>query len=247
MENKFVFLTPAFNCENDIKKTLFSMLAQSYENWRAIFIDDVSDDDTGQVVVDISKKLGLGDRIKVVRREDKFGETKNTLEEIKNIDDNEIVCRLDGGDWLTENDTLTYLNEIYKQYKPGVLWTNHRWAYTPTNISGPLNLQPNQTVYEHPWVSSHLKTFKASNLKRVPKYNFFDENGEWITIACDQTVFLPMMHMCALRNEPLIHFPLVCYHYSIDLQKPNLYHNERSYNQRDMALWVRERGFLSEK
>lgn len=245
MTTKFVFLTPAFNCEKEIKNTLFSMISQSYENWRAVFIDDVSDDNTGQVVRDIAKSLHLGDKVQVVRREEKFGETKNTLTEIDSIDDNEVVCRLDGGDWLTENDTLFYLDNIYRNHNPSVLWTNHRWAYTMRNISGPLALQKNQSVYEHPWVSSHLKTFRASKLKRVPKSNFFDENGEWIMIACDQTVFLPMMHMCIENKEQLVHLPLVCYHYSIDLQKPNLYHNERSYNQRDMALWVRKRGFLS--
>ena len=244
MSTKFVFLTPAFNCQEDIKKTLFSMLSQSYDNWRAIFIDDVSDDDTSQKISDISNRLDLGERIKIVRREEKFGETKNTLTELENIEDDEIVCRLDGGDWLTENDTLFFLNEIYKTYNPSVLWTKHRWAYTEQNISGPLVLKENQTVYQHPWVSSHLKTFQADKLKRVPKANFFDEENKWITIACDQTVFLPMIHMSVLNKENIIYFPLTCYHYNIDLQKPNLYHNERSYRQRDMALWVRERGFL---
>jgi hypothetical protein len=139
---------------------------------------------------------------------------------------------------------LYYLNEVYKKYEPSVLWTNHRWAFSNHNISGPVTLNPGQTVYQHPWVSSHLKTFRANKLKRVPKKNFFDEKEAWIKIACDQTIFLPMMHMSILESEPLIHFPITCYHYSIDLQKPNLFHNERSYNQRDMALWVRERGFL---
>ena len=244
MDTRFVFLTPAFNCKDDIQKTLFSMLSQSYQNWRAVFVDDVSNDDTGEEVLRISNQLSLGDKVKVVRREEKFGETKNTLTELESIEDQEVVCRLDGGDWLTENDTLYYLNEVYKKYEPSVLWTNHRWAFSNHNISGPVTLNPGQTVYQHPWVSSHLKTFRANKLKRVPKKNFFDEKEAWIKIACDQTIFLPMMHMSILESEPLIHFPITCYHYSIDLQKPNLFHNERSYNQRDMALWVRERGFL---
>jgi glycosyltransferase involved in cell wall biosynthesis len=244
LDTRFVFLTPAFNCKDDIQKTLFSMLSQSYQNWRAVFVDDVSNDDTGEEVLRISNQLSLGDKVKVVRREEKFGETKNTLTELESIEDQEVVCRLDGGDWLTENDTLYYLNEVYKKYEPSVLWTNHRWAFSNHNISGPVTLNPGQTVYQHPWVSSHLKTFRANKLKRVPKKNFFDEKEAWIKIACDQTIFLPMMHMSILESEPLIHFPITCYHYSIDLQKPNLFHNERSYNQRDMALWVRERGFL---
>ena len=37
---KFVFLVPAYNCKDTINRTLFSMFAQSYDNWRAIIIDD---------------------------------------------------------------------------------------------------------------------------------------------------------------------------------------------------------------
>ena len=222
MKTKFVFLTPAFNCE----------------------IDDVSTDNTGKVVKDIASSLDLEQKIKVVRREEKHGETKNTIVELENIQDDEVIVRLDGGDWLTENDTLHFLDEVYRAHNPGVVWTKHRWAFTGRNISGPMNLYSGQTVYEHPWVSSHLKTFRANKLKRVPRDNFLDENGNWIVIACDQTVFLPMMHMCTLNNDPLLFIDHVCYHYSIDLEKPNLYHNQRSYNQRDMALWIRERGFL---
>jgi len=242
MTTNFVFLTPAFNCEKDIKRTLYSMISQSYENWRAVFIDDVSDDNTGQVIKDIAKSLSISDRVEVVRREEKFGETKNTLTEIDRIEDNEVVCRLDGGDWLTENDTLYYLDDIYRKHNPGIVWTKHRWAYTTRNISGPVD--PNISIYKQPWATSHLKTFRASKLKRVPKENFLDENGNWIMIACDQTVFLPMIHMCIQNREPIVHLPVVCYHYNINLDKPNLFHNERSYNQRDVALWIRERGFL---
>ena len=243
MTTKFVFLTPAFNCEKEIKNTLFSMISQSYKNWRAIFIDDVSDDNTGQVVMDIAKSLSLGSQVEVVRREEKFGETKNTLTEIERIEDNEVVCRLDGGDWLTENDTLYFLNNIYEKHNPGVLWTDHRWEYTFNNISGPID--PNISIYEHDWVTSHLKTFRASKLKRVPKANFLDENGNWVMIACDQTVFLPMLHMCLENREPLGHLPIVCYHYSIQLDNwEKLSTSERAYNQRDMAMWIRERGFV---
>ena len=112
MSTSFVFLTPAYNCEDTIRKTFYSMMSQSYENWRAVFIDDVSDDNTGQIIIDLTKSLDLGDRVSVIRREEKYGETKNTLTEIEKIEDNEVVCRLDGGDWLTENDTLFYLDQV---------------------------------------------------------------------------------------------------------------------------------------
>jgi glycosyltransferase involved in cell wall biosynthesis len=64
LDTRFVFLTPAFNCKDDIQKTLFSMLSQSYQNWRAVFVDDVSNDDTGEEVLRISNQLSLGDKVK---------------------------------------------------------------------------------------------------------------------------------------------------------------------------------------
>ena len=244
MENKFVFLTPAYNCKDTIKQTLTSFLAQSYENWRAIIIDDVSSDGTGEFVNEIAKKLGIEDKITVVTRTEKYGETRNTVIEVSNIEDDSIVCRVDGGDWLTENDCLYFLNEIYNTHNPAVVWTAHRWEYTSQNISGPLELTEKMTVYDHRWVSSHMKTFRAGKLKKVPIANFKDENGEWIMIACDQAVFLPMMHMANKNKEPLLYLPHVCYHYSINLKIHNLFNNDRSHRQRDSALWIRTRGFL---
>ncbi len=243
-ETQFVFLIPAYNCENKIKKTLFSIFSQSYENWRIILIDDVSNDNTTAVARELVESLGFRKRTMFVRREEKFGEVRNTVEEVKFIGDQEVVVRLDGGDWLTENDTLYFLNEIYKSHDPAVCWTAHRWAYTNHNISNQMSLQSNMSVYEHPWVSSHLKTFRAKDLKKVNKANFYDDDGNWIMIACDQAVFLPMMHIAIKNQRPLVFLPIVCYHYNIDLEKPDLFTEDRSVKQKLSAEWIRERGYV---
>lgn len=244
-DNKFVFVTPAFNCQEDIIQTIHTMMAQSYKNWRAIIINDISTDATLEVINKTTSGTIYADRFTVIDNTEKMGEVRNTLQAVNQIDDDEIVCRVDGGDWLTENDTLWMLNNVYKNDAVDIVWTSHRWAYTNQNISGPLTLKDGQTIYQHPWVSSHMKTFRCHRIRTVSDKNFKDEDGNYITIACDQTIFLPMIHMSLLEKRLAGHLPLVCYHYNIDLQKPNLYHNERSYKQRDMAIWLRERGFVS--
>tara|TARA_A100001011_G_scaffold393650_3_gene484054 strand:- start:2674 stop:3417 length:744 start_codon:yes stop_codon:yes gene_type:complete len=244
-ETKFVFLIPAYNCKDTIRQTLFSMFAQSYRNWRAIIIDDVSNDGTSEKIEQIITSCQFGDKIKLKKRKEKFGEVRNTVEEVFNhIDNDEVVVRLDAGDWLTENDCLYMLNEIYKSHNPAVCWTGQRWAYTNYGISKQMNLQPNQSVYDHPWVSSHLKTFRAIGLKKVNKNNFFDDDGNWIMIACDQAVFLPMMHLAVKEKLPLVFFPHVCYHYNIDLEKPDLFTEDRSIRQKYSAEWIRSRGYV---
>ena len=138
------------------------------------------------------------------------------------------------------------LDYVYKQHDPAVLWTAHRWEYTDRNISNQMKLQKGMTVYQHPWVSSHMKTFRAKNLKDVPMSNFFDDENNWIMIACDQAVFLPMMHKSINEGKNLIFFPRVCYHYSINLQDPALFTCDRSINQKQSAEFIRNRGYLTQ-
>ena len=243
-ETSFVFLIPAYNCEKIINQTLFSIFAQSYKKWRVILIDDLSTDNTLSKARDLVESLGCREKFNFIRRKEKYGEVRNTVEEIQWIEDDEVVVRLDAGDWLTDSDTLYYLNSVYTEHRPSVCWTAQRWSYTSYGISKQMNLQPNMSVYEHPWVSSHLKTFRASALKKVNQKNFFDDDGKWIMIACDQAVFLPMMHLAVKEKKPLVFLPLVCYHYNIDLEKPGLFTEDRSIKQKISAEWIRERGYV---
>lgn len=244
MNNRFVFVIPYYNAEEDIAKTLHSMMAQSYGEWRAIVIDDMSTDGGPNLVKKIVEGSIHRDKFTLISRTEKHGEVRNTLSSMEIIDDEEIVCRLDGGDWLLENDLLWMMNESYKDDKLAVAWTAHRWSYTSRNISGPLNLQPGQTVYQHQWVSSHLKTFRAKNLRKVPKANFFTADGQYIMIACDQAIFLPMMHRAHKDGMKLNFLPVVGYHYNIDLGNKNLFTSNRAINQKMSAEMIRERGYL---
>lgn len=243
--NNFTFVIPYFNSGNDIVKTLHSMMAQSYENWRAILIDDLSTDETPQLVKDVCNSSYYKNKFSFVSNTEKHGEVRNTLKSIESIDDQDVVCRLDGGDWLLENDLLWIMNNLYSNPKLAVAWTAHRWSYTTQNISAPLNLIGNQTVYKHPWVSSHLKTFRCRQLRKVPEANFKTDDGEYIMIACDQAVFLPMMHVSIQEEMELKFVPIVAYHYNIDLGNKNLFTSPRALNQKMSAEMIRQRGFIS--
>lgn len=223
------------------------MVSQSYDGWRAILINDVGTDATHSIATDTIRSLPQKMRSKFthVYNDEKHGEVRNTLKAIQDIDDDDVVCRLDGGDWLTENDLLYALNGVYQDPQVSVAWTAHRWSYTTQNISGPMNLKTGQTVYQHPWVSSHLKTFRCGELKKVPDNNFRDQNGDYIMIACDQAVFLPMMHVAHQSGKRLQFVPIVGYHYSIDLDNKQLFTNERSIKQKMSAEAIRARGFLA--
>jgi hypothetical protein len=204
----------------------------------------MSTDDTLKSIKDTTQNSRFANRFTIIDNVEKMGEVRNTLQASNLIEDDEIVCRVDGGDWLTENDCLKMLDGIYQDRSVDVIWTSHRWGYTNENISGPLTLRPDMTVYQHPWVSSHMKTFRCNRIRSVPDVNFRDEEGNYIMIACDQAVFLPMMHMTIRENRILGHVPSVCYHYSIDLHDKNLFKSDRAIRQKNSAMMLRARGFI---
>lgn len=242
--NHFVFITPAYNCESKIDLTIRSAAMQTYENWRMYIVNDMSTDGTIDAIKKSCKKYGLkiGSKVEIINRQEKFGEVRNTVDICEKLDERDIVVRLDAGDWLTDMGCLEVLNMVYSQHDPAVMWTNQRWSWTNHSICGPID--PNISVYEQPWRSSHLKTFRAKSIKGINRENFLDNTGNWIMIACDQAVFLPMMERARRQGLPLIYLPMVMYHYDINLQDANLFKHDRSLAQKMSAEKIRERGYI---
>ena len=241
MTTKFLVLTPAFNCAQKIEKTIRSVAVQTYENWEMVIINDVSTDET-QAVIEQSLKLWNVDyKTTVINRDEKHGEVRNTLDVCLDLDDDVVVVRLDAGDWITDMGCFEVLDIIYRQNDPAVLWTDQRWGFSTQSICGPIDR--NISVYQQPWKSSHLKTFRARELKGLNEQNFKDD-GNWIQIACDQAIFLPMMERARRAGRDLGYLPLVMYHYDIDLTNPTLFTEDRSVKQKMSAERIRERGYI---
>lgn len=241
---EFVVLTPAYNCAKKIDLTIRSVAMQTHTNWEMIILDDMSTDDTVGAIQEACRKydVPLGKKIKVISRHEKYGEVRNTVEVCEHVAPHKVVVRLDAGDWITDIGCFQILDIIYKQHDPAVMWTNQRWAWTTQSICGPIDNRV--SVYKQPWKSSHLKTFRASSIHGINKNNFLDDEGNWIMIACDQAVFLPMMERARIANKPLIYLPMVMYHYDIDLNDPELFKRDRSIEQKMSAERIRERGYI---
>ncbi len=238
----FNILTPVFNCENSILNTAYSIIGQTNKDWHWTICDDLSTDNSVKKIVEVMKSNDVLHKLTIKKRITKYGETRNTVEEVEFFDDESIVVRVDAGDWMTDLGCLEILNMVYEKYDPAVLWTAHRWAFTDHNISGPID--PNVSVYNQPWKSSHMKTFRAKELKGINPENFKDSNGDYIMIGCDQAVFLPMMERARISNRKLVFLPRVMYHYNIDLSDPELFTKPRSLEQKASAENTRARGFL---
>ena len=63
MTTKFKIITPAYNCADSIRQTIFSIAGQTYQNWEMVIINDVSTDDTVAAIEKLSESLNLTEKI----------------------------------------------------------------------------------------------------------------------------------------------------------------------------------------
>ena len=244
-KNRFVFVAPMYNASATVGQMLASVVGQSYKNWKIILIDDVSERSEvikqGEVIDAwqnlIHERGSQFGKIQVTWNDEKKWEVANVLTGINMCKDDDIICRLDADDWLTELDALAYLNALYEATGADALWTAHRWGFTDKNISGPM--PPGSDPYKHPWVSSHLKTFRKYLLDGVNDENYRGEDGQYIRRAGDQAIFLPALHNAVKWGF----VPRCFYHYTIK-DVPETYQTPDARFQRDEALFLRARGYV---
>lgn len=242
MGNRFVFIMPCYNAEETIAQSLLSVIAQSYSDWKILIRDDMSTDKTRSIIDSFVKVFKLEEKIIVETNTEKKWEVKNIIEMLNKKDHvkpNDIICRLDGDDWLTDLDALAILDHRYETLGVDVIWTAHRWGYSDENISR--GMDKNANPYKHPWVSSHLKTFRKYLIDNVKEENFKNEEGEYFKRIGDQAIYLPVLHEAKGRW----HFePRVMYHYTIEINEKT-FQTEDAKFQKNEAEFLRSRGYVN--
>ena len=232
--NTVVFIVPCFNASKNIQNIIDSLLAQKNENWVCIFADDISTDNTWDVLQEVEK---TDKRIFISKNETKLFALRNIVEKARMYQGAEVIIAvIDGDDSLCNEDAVDIL---IKEYKSGhdVVWTAHRWDINGMNISKemPQSVDP----YAWPWSSSHLRTFKSTLLEKISDENFKDTKGNWFERGYDQALMLPLLSVSNSRkfvNE-------VCYLYNIN----SVSIADRSWEERKQISTinlVRSRGFL---
>lgn len=170
---------------------------------------------------------------------EKFWEVKNVLAMIRDdvVENFDIICRIDGDDFLTDLCALQDINAVYNQSGCEVLWAKHRWGDTWQNISGPL--PQDADPYKHPWVTSHFKTFRKHLINDINEENFKGSDGEYIKRTGDQAIYLPILYKSSKR----MFFPREVYYYTIDMS-PETFASDDAKFQKSEGEFLRSRRFV---
>lgn len=197
---RFVILITSFNNEPWALENLASACWQKSTNpYEVIYINDCSTDATGTIVDDYVKKHHLEDRVRVIHNTKNVGGMANIYHAVHNlIDEDQIVVSLDGDDTLAHNNVLEILERYYDD--PEDVWITYgSCKKVPDGDTKMSELVP-AWVFEkgelrkHPFVTQHLRTFKAWLFRRIAEKDFLYK-GKFMEVAWDMAMMYPMLEM----------------------------------------------------
>jgi glycosyltransferase involved in cell wall biosynthesis len=102
---------PAYNAAQFLHSSVESVLAQTYDHWQLIIVDDASTDDTYEIASDLAQRAP--DKIRIVRLTENggTGEARNCA--LDAAEPSELVSLLDADDYLMP----TYLERQVERYE----------------------------------------------------------------------------------------------------------------------------------
>jgi glycosyltransferase involved in cell wall biosynthesis len=227
---RFVFVVPFRNCAPFLARCAESLILQDNREWVAYFRDDASTDDGLSV-------LPSDPRIVPQRREARGGGLLNIHEGIvsNGLSPDDIVCLLDGDDYLVGAQALETIAGLYRsrdclvsygQYEDESGATGHCRAYARREFDD---------LRSRGFVASHLKTFRhkvyMEAMRQDPSCErYMYRDGEFFDMATDVAIMTPLLEVAGF--DRVAFNPEVVYHYT---QHAGNEHHVNPSLQRDCA------------
>jgi glycosyltransferase involved in cell wall biosynthesis len=241
----FVFIICSYNNEENIKKNLLSVINQTYKNWNAIYINDASNDKTEELFFYYINKYNCYDKFKYIKNYENKGQMYNKYHAYKMVNDLDIVCILDGDDWLSHQHVLSKLYEYYSTTDNKIITSNFNLYKNSEIINGSINKKYNKNVvknrsirYESFWGFRHLKTGYGFLFKSIPK-KYVTINNNWLKICTDMGEMYAISDLTSniLCTDDIFYI----YNYDNSIKYPTSYYNNSSQytNRKEIEYYLR--------
>lgn len=187
----------SYNNETFCEKNLESIFDQTYNNYRVIYIDDASTDNTFKKVSDYIALRGMGEKVTLIRNKERKLKTANLYHGVHLCQDHEIAAIVDGDDWLSCNDALETINSYYQDPTVWVTYgstTTHPKVKEFPCIPVPEKSLANRTTRFEPFRASMLRTFYAGLFKVIPLTELCF-NGDFLQSADDVAYMTALFEM----------------------------------------------------
>lgn len=221
-QNRFIIVTPSYNNEKWIEYNIASILNQTYTNYKVLYLDDASTDNTYKAVVDI---VGSLPNWVVVQNKDNKGASYNYTEQFDKIDiqEDDIIIHLDGDDWLIDDNVLAQLNNYYNEkdcwmtYGGFVCWDGSDEIKLPYPQSTPCPkfVHDHKLYRQDMWRASHLRTFRYFLWSKIDKQDLISQiDDKLFWHASDLSWQYPCLEMCTEERIGVVDFYTCVYNQS---------------------------------
>lgn len=205
-EKPMIIIIPSYNNSKWCNWNLSSVFQQKYSNYRVIYIDDCSTDNTYELVLARIKEAeleqpDLANRIHLIRNSKNQGALANIYTACHLADDSQIIVTLDGDDALAHPDVLSVINQAYQN--PNVWLTYGQYTEYPEGWLGichaiPDHIVANNAYRSYEWVTSHVRTYYAWLFKRIKKEDFMYKD-RFYSMTADLAIMFPLLEMSGGR------------------------------------------------
>ena len=226
-QKPIVVIIPSYNNRNYYQKNLDSIIAQNYDNYHVIYIDDLSQDRTGALVRSYIEKRRLSHRITLIENKQRQGTLANLYNAIHACPDNAIIITVDGDDWLHNSEVFNIINCAYAD--PNVWITFGQFIFHPDGRVGYCrDIADNEFTRDRRWchVATHMRTFYAGLFKKIKREDLLQEDGHFFAVTWDKAMMAPMLEM-ANRRWKFIPDIVYVYNFTNPLSDARLYGNQQ--------------------
>ena len=210
----FKVIVPLYNVEQWVSNCIKSIKVQDHKNFQCIVVDDNSTDKSAEIIREL---IADDDRFVFIENKERKLALRNTYEAINlsNPDDEDVIVIVDGDDWFATKSSLSRVETYYKERN--ALVTHGSYIEYPSMQKGTFSRDiPKEVINQNafrraPWMSSHLRTWKASLWKKIKKESLLDDDGNFFPMTGDMAVMFPLLEMAGDR---IVHIPEVLYCYN---------------------------------
>ena len=192
-----IILTTTYNCQDYVERCLYSIMSQSFKDFKCYITDDLSTDNTTEVIESIIK----GDeRFILIKNTSKMYQPGNYDQIIRglDIDDDEICVEVDGDDLLPDRNVLQRIKEVYDDKN---IWlANGSFKYSDGRNGFAQKPDSVENIRKIVFTMSHIRTWKSFLWKRIKEEDLKDENGKYWEVAGDLSFMFPMLEMSGLEH-----------------------------------------------
>ncbi len=136
------------------------------------------------------------------------------IEHLEELDPHEVVCMLDGDDWLKPG-ALKLIADMYAE--PNVWCTYGQFEYVDKEPGFALEYM-HEDFRGAPWYGTHLKTFRAGLWHRIDGSDFIGPNGRVMVHCDDMQVMFPILEMAGLEHSRFNPVPIYVYNIATSFQ-----------------------------